>query len=101
MSELRTYHRVESPTQTVEDAKLQETSQEIWGRPARGSDIPKVKAYEGSLPLGKRGVEFTTDIEADLATPYKSAYWSGPRTGVIIRDDIAILKVLTVVNRQP
>jgi hypothetical protein len=51
-----------------EDPKPKEKSLEIWGRPARGSDQPKVKAYLGSLPIGKRGIEFTTDVEPDLNT---------------------------------
>jgi hypothetical protein len=95
-----TYHRIESPTQTVEDAKLQETSNEIWGKPARGSDIPKVKAYVGALPPDKRGCEFTTDIQPDPNCPPGSAFWSGFRLGVSLREDVAILKVLTIVNRQ-
>jgi hypothetical protein len=96
-----TYYRLESPTQRPEDARLQEKSLEIWGRPARGSDQPKVKAYVGSLPSDKRGVEFTTDVEPDPNTPPGFAFWSGSRDGVIIREDIAILSVLTVVNLQP
>jgi hypothetical protein len=84
-----------------EDAKSQEKSLEIWGRPARGSDQPKVKAYVGSLPPGKRGVEFTTDVEPDLNTPPSLAFWSGSSAGIILHEDVAILKVLTVINRQP
>ena len=100
LPELRTYHRIESPTQTAEDATLQETSLEIWGRPARGSDQPKVKAYVGSLPLGRRGIEFTTDVKPDPNTPPGFAYWSGLCSGVTIHNDVAILKALTVVNHQ-
>ncbi|MDO8942404.1 MAG: hypothetical protein Q7U75_04425, partial [Desulfobacterales bacterium] len=56
------FHRVENPTtQTKKIAKLQETSREIWGLPARGSGQPSVKAYPGGL-ASKRGVEFTTNI---------------------------------------
>jgi hypothetical protein len=84
-----------------EDAKSQEKSLEIWGRPARGSDQPKVKAYVGSLPLGKRGIEFTTDVEPDPNTPPGLAFWSRLSAEIILREDVAILKVLTVVNRQP
>jgi hypothetical protein len=84
-----------------EDAKSQEKSLEIWGRPARGSDQPKVKAYVGSLPPGKRGIEFTTDVEPDPNTPPSFAFWSSSCTGIIVLEDVAILKVLTVVNRQP
>jgi hypothetical protein len=96
----RSYYRLESPTQTSDDARNQEKSLEIWGKPARGSDIPKVKAYVGILPPDKRGIEFTTDVEPDSHTPKGSAYWSGPRLGVIIQEDIAIIRVLTVINCQ-
>jgi hypothetical protein len=95
-----TYHRLESPTQRSEDARLQEKSLEIWGRPARGSGQPKVRAYVGSLPPHKRGIEFTTGVEPDLNTPPGLAFWSGPSAEIIIHEDVAILKVLTVVNRQ-
>lgn len=94
------YHRLESLTQTSEDAKQQVISQEIWGRPPRGSEMAKVKAYVGSLPTGARGIEFTTDIELDPGSPPGHAYWSGPRTGVKLQGDFAILKVLTIINRQ-
>jgi hypothetical protein len=101
LSELRTYHRIESPTQTPEDAKTQEQSLEIWGRPARGSDQPKVKAYIGPLPSGKRGIEFTTDTNPDLSTPPGLAFWSNTCDGIIVQEDVAILKAWTVINRQP
>jgi hypothetical protein len=100
LSELRTYHCIESPTQTPEDTKSQEKSVEIWGRPARGNDQLKVKAYVGSLPSGKRGIELTKDAEPDRNTPSGTAFWSGSPVGIIIHEDVAILKVLTVVNRQ-
>lgn len=95
-----TYHRLESPTQTAEDARKQETSKEIWGKPPRGSEIAKVKAYEGPLPKEKRGVEFVTDIEPDSGSPPGHAYWSGVRVGVRLEGDFAILKVSSIINRQ-
>lgn len=102
MAHPATYHRIESPTQTSEDAKRQEESKEIWGRPARGSDTPKVKAYVGKLPANARGVEFTTDVEPDPSTPPGHAFWSGPQSGVRVHEssEFVILKVLTIVNRQ-
>lgn len=102
MTRPATYYRIESPTQTSEDAKRQEESKEIWGRPARGSDKPKVKAYAGKLPANARGIEFTTDVEPDPSTPPGSAYWSGPRSGVCVHEsgEFAILRVLAIVNRQ-
>jgi hypothetical protein len=44
------FHRLESPTQTTAVASQQVASGEIWGAPARGSNIPSVKAYRNSLP---------------------------------------------------
>jgi hypothetical protein len=93
--------QLESLTQTSADARQQEESQEIWGRPPRGSETAKVKAYVGPLPEGSRGVEFATDIEPDLGTPPGHAYWSGLRSGVRLKGDFAILKVSSVINCQP
>ena len=42
--EVSTYHRLVSPSQTLEDIEKQVKSLEIWGRPARNlyqSNIPK------------------------------------------------------------
>jgi hypothetical protein len=90
LSQVRTYHRLESPTQTPMIAKLQENNMEIWGSPPHNtyqSDIPKVKAYEGSLPKGVRGIEFTTDIEPDSGTPPgKGVCWSDLQKGVKIEE---------------
>jgi hypothetical protein len=66
---MKTYHRLESPTQTKEDSIKQQASMRIEGLPERNisqSDIPKAKAFEGSLPEGKEGVEFTTDIDPKI-----------------------------------
>lgn len=41
---------------------------ELWGQAARNfyySDIPKVKAYWGPLPLGAQGFEFTAPVRPD------------------------------------
>ncbi|NJO93487.1 MAG: hypothetical protein HC820_02360 [Hydrococcus sp. RM1_1_31] len=111
MPPVHTYHRRESPTQTPTVAKLQEESMEIWGTPPRNifqSNIPKVQAYEGSLPADARGIEFTTDIEPDSGTPPGIACWSNdpdnPREGVRVEErdgkTYLIIKVLSIVNRQ-
>jgi hypothetical protein len=82
---------------------------EIWGSPPQNSyqsDIPKVKAYEGSLPKGERGIEFSTDVEPDPGMPPgKGICWSGLRAGVRVEEKedgriYAIIKVLTFVNQQ-
>jgi len=87
------YHRLASPTQTASDAQKQQASQEMWGNPPRGSDIPAVQAYIGSLPAGKEGIEFETDIPPDDWNPPGQAYWRGPRPGVAVDQDVAKIKV--------
>ena len=100
------FHRLESPTQTVEDALQQVASGEIWGRPARGSNIPSVKAYRNTLPAGERGIQFTTEIAPHVGsgTPYE-ARWYYPNTpGVLLRhksnEDFAAITA-DVTNLQP
>jgi hypothetical protein len=103
VSQIYTYYRTESPTQTAETAKLQQETLEIWGFPPQNiyqSDIPKVKAYKGKLPEGRRGIEFTTDILPDSGCRPGDPRWSGPRAGVIVEDGCAKIKVLTVTNYQ-
>jgi hypothetical protein len=85
------FHRLESPTQTVADAKRQQTSGEIWGRAARHtaqSNLPSVKAYRSSLPKGQRGVEFDTAIAPTpgSGTPYEARWYVGTY-GVLQRTD--------------
>jgi|SRR5687768_13092108 len=94
------YHRVESPTQTASDALNQLKSGELWGFPARGSDIPKVKAYVGALPPDARGIEFTTAVDPDTSCPPGYAFWSGPRAGVIVDGNRAKIQVQVVRNTQ-
>jgi hypothetical protein len=106
VTERQIYHRIQTPSQTTETALLQIQSQEIWGKPTRGtmwSDIPKVKAYLHELPLSidretqKIGIEFRTTIEPDRNTsnnkPGSVVYWSGDREGVRNEDDYAKIKV--------
>ena len=99
-NEERTYHRIESLTQTPEDARLQEESGEVWGRAARGSDIPKVKAYAGPLPSGKRGIEFVTSLRPDFGGARGSPQWSGTRDGVELDGEFAKIKVRITKNTQ-
>ena len=97
--EISTYHRLVSSSQTLEDIKKQIESLEIWGKAPHNvykSDIPKVKAFIGKLPKGKKGIEFTTDVPPDPNTPPYLATWSGNRPGVKTQDEYAKLKVLTV-----
>jgi hypothetical protein len=94
------YHRLETPTQTPEDAAKQEASGEIWGRPARGGAFPKVKAYTGPLPPGARGIEFTTDVPPDANCPPHVPTWRGEREGVICEGDYAKIKARVTKNTQ-
>jgi hypothetical protein len=76
------YHRKFNPfTQTRSDALKQQASGEIWGKPARGSNIPCVKAYFGGLPPLQQGIEFHTSIPHDprFSTPFE-ARWYHPHT---------------------
>lgn len=94
------YHRLESPTQTADTAKLQEQSGEIWGRTPQGGREPAVQAYLGPLPPGKRGIEFTTGIPPNPGSPPRIKYWSGPRSGVRVEEGYAIISVVITRNTQ-
>jgi hypothetical protein len=97
------YHRLESPTQTPEIAREQMRTGEIWGRPLNFpycSDIPKVKAYNGSLPLGARGIEFTTEIQPDLGCPPGCSFWSMEKGQVLGDDEFAKISVTIIKCNQ-
>jgi hypothetical protein len=101
------FHRLESPTQTRSDAVKQVASGEIWGRPARGSNIPSVKAYRNALPAGQRGVEFTTTVlpQRGSGTPYEARWYYPDTPGVLRRqdanqEDYAAIPA-QVINMQP
>jgi len=84
---------------------MQELSREIWGRPARGSGQPSVKAYPGSLPNG-RGVEFTTDIEPMPGSAPNEARWywewcPGVQLRQNVTGDFACIDVTSFKNMQP
>jgi hypothetical protein len=56
------FHRLESPTQTVADAKRQQTSGETWGKAARHtaqSNLPSVKAYRSNCRKGSEVLSLT------------------------------------------
>jgi hypothetical protein len=81
------------PTETLD--KIQDSGQ-LWGKPPRNSfssDIPKAKAYEGALPEGARGFEFTTPILPDAGHVPGKPTWSGPRDGVTVDGDWAKIPV--------
>lgn len=100
------FHRVESTTQTIADAKLQEASQEVWGREARGSGLLRVKAYRGPLPSHKRGIDFTTLVlpKPGDGTPFEAAWYypDTPGTELRILDGVEFAAIrANVQNRQP
>ncbi|MBV9322914.1 MAG: hypothetical protein JO352_03880 [Chloroflexi bacterium] len=95
------YYRLESRTQTVETAALQQATGEIWGNIPQGGVFPAVQAYVGPLPPGARGIEFITTIQPDPGSPPGQAYWRGPRPGVRIVGDTAVLgPVIVTRNTQ-
>lgn len=95
------YHRVESTSQTIKHASLQESSGQIWGKAGRGSNIPKVKAYLGPLPVTLRGVEFETDILPDLGGSPKQPTWSlSPPPVFYVADDTVAIRVKILKNTQ-
>jgi hypothetical protein len=103
VTEGQIYHRKQSDSQTVAAARLQISSQEIWGGPARNifqSHIPKVKAFRDKLPQDQNGIrtttgiEFKTEVKPDRNTkPGGVLYWSGEREGVRTEDEWAKIKV--------
>ena len=89
-----TYHRLESPTQSPALAQQQKASGEVWGHPSRYSFLPKVRAYEGPLPAGEKGIEFETDVDPDPGSPPGKAVWGVGNPGVRLEGDVVKLKVL-------
>jgi hypothetical protein len=100
------FHRLESPTQTSEDALRQVQSKEIWGRAARGSSLLSVRAYRKSIPAGRPGIEFTTPVEPDRGSgsPYEARWYYPYTPGVLLRtknnEDFAAIPA-DVTNLQP
>lgn len=99
------FHRVETPNQTATVALLQEQSGEIWGRPARGSGQPSVKAYPGSLSP-RRGVEFTTEIDPQPNSAPNEVRWywqwcDGVELRQVNGEDFACIRWTTFTNKQP
>jgi hypothetical protein len=92
------FHRLESPTQTREDAEKQVASGEIWGRTPMGSGWPQVQAYHGSLPDRANGVEFYTDVEPDEGGPTWALRWSGGGRRPDIRTEDAFAKLAVVIT---
>ena len=105
MAEPAIYHRLNSPTQTLDTAIKQQQSLEIWGKArGNGGSFPVVKAYSGPLPPNQSGIEFETDIEPDQCCGQGQSgqvMWYGFQEEVEQRGDFAILKVLKVTVIYP
>ena len=76
---LGTFYRLESGTQTAEDAVAQTDSGEVWGRTPRYGLAPTVQAYAGLIP-DRRGIEFETTIEPHPTGSPLQAHWYLGRT---------------------
>lgn len=90
------FHRIQTPTQTKEDAARQVESKQVWGRPRQHSEIPQVQAYEGPLPSKCDGIQFTTLVSPDRGTPPGQERWTGPRPGVVVADGFAKIQCHTI-----
>jgi hypothetical protein len=76
------YHRLRSPTQPIAlDAVMIQRGQ-LCGGPAWGSSIPSVKAYDGPLPGGASGIEFTTTVPPTPGSPPGLVKWYKGSPGV-------------------
>ena len=100
------YCRVESPTQTTDDAIKQVNTGEIWGGVPRGGMCPTVQAYSGLLN-GRRGIEFVTTIspEPSGSSPFEARWYLGITPGVVHKqnqkgEDMACITAV-VTNLQP
>jgi hypothetical protein len=106
------YYRLESTTQTRQDAQLQQASGELWGKAASTSPFPTVKAYRGALPPHARGIEFTSIIPPTPGTGNpRDAFWypclpgirpCTPQVKVINHNgiDFAVIPITVTKNTQ-
>ena len=72
-------------------------SNEIWGQTPRNifqSSFPKVKAFEGQLPLGTNGVEFWTDVAPDPNGIPGKPTWSGPSSASWHKIPVVVTKAI-------
>jgi hypothetical protein len=85
------YHRLGDSSENV--ANIAATG-ELRGSPPRNfyqSDIPAVKAYEGPLPAGQKGFEFTTPVAPDTGSAPGRAIWSTQNPAVREVDGQAVI----------
>jgi hypothetical protein len=98
------FHRLESPTQTIEVAIEQVASGEVWGRTPRGGMVPVVQAYPLGMPDARRGIEFSTPINPyPNGSPFEVRWYLGRSPGVEerVRQGQAYAAIpANVINRQ-
>ncbi len=101
------YCRWETPHfQTRDVAEIQAATGEIWGQtPKNGGMEPTVQAYPYPLAQDRRGIEFTTDTEAQPnQSPQEIRWYLYNTPGVLLRQmdgqDFACI-LADVDNRQP
>jgi hypothetical protein len=92
------FHRLLAPNvQDTATVVKQILSGELWGRPARWGNSPAVRAYAGTLPLGKSGIEFWSFQAPESPHPYR-VYWRtrGPFVTIDSANEVAKLQVAFV-----
>ena len=90
------YHRLGDSAEAI--ISIQATG-ELVGNQARNymsSPFPKVKAYEGPLPDGKKGFEFFTNVAPDAGHVPGQPVWMPTRAGVVERNGQAVIKCSVV-----
>lgn len=86
------FHRLGDSAEAVQGIRA---SGELRGNPPTNffrSDIPKVKAYEGALPPGAKGFEFTTPVAPDRGHVPGKPTWSPGTPGVQERGGQSIIQ---------
>jgi hypothetical protein len=95
------YHRLESPTQPASVAATQARDGEIFGKAARWSTIPAVKAYRGILPAGARGIEFLTPVPPCPDPHPTLVRWLIDTPGVrVVADGVVAIDAVITRNTQ-
>jgi len=83
------FHRL---TDSADEVRKVLDSGELWGMAPRNffqSDIPKVKAYDGKLPSGAKGIEFETPVPPDAGhVPGKPTWAAKPKRAGIASDGV-------------
>ena len=83
---------------------LQEANGERWGATAQGGLGPSVKAYQGPLPPGARGIEFTTTVKPSdigLGRPGHIATWRRGSPGAVdVNDDFVKIACTVTAKTQ-